>query len=90
MSDPQEFVSMQGQPRSGCVGWVVLYNDESHFVIPPGHTPAVGDRMEVVRGNGPREGDRMGVATIAAFEDGTPVLRIDFDRAANDAPMGEA
>jgi hypothetical protein len=35
---------------------------------------AVGDTVEVVRGNGPREGERMGTATVTGFEDGSPVL----------------
>jgi hypothetical protein len=33
----------------------------------------VGDLFEVVRGHGPREGDRMGTATVTGFEDGSPV-----------------
>ena len=40
---------------------------------------AVGDTLDVIRGNGPREGDRMGTATVTAFEDGEPVLAVRFD-----------
>jgi len=39
----------------------------------------VGDVVEVVRGNGPREGDRMGAAVVTAIEDGAPVLDVHFD-----------
>jgi len=38
----------------------------------------VGDAVEVIRGNGPREGDRMGTATVTAFENGNPVLVVYF------------
>jgi hypothetical protein len=51
-----------------------MYNRESHFVVPPSHVLAVDDRFEVIRGNGPREGDVLGVATITGFEDGAPAL----------------
>jgi hypothetical protein len=40
---------------------------------------AIGDTIDVVRGNGPREGDRMGTATVTGFEDGSPVLVVRFD-----------
>jgi hypothetical protein len=39
---------------------------------------SVGDTVEVIRGNGPREGDHMGVATVTGFEDGSPVLAVGF------------
>jgi hypothetical protein len=39
----------------------------------------VGDTVEVIRGNGPREGDRMGTATVTDFEHGSPVLDVRFD-----------
>jgi hypothetical protein len=38
----------------------------------------VGDTVEVIRGNGPREGDRMGTATVIGFEHGSPVLSVRF------------
>lgn len=41
---------------------------------------AVGDTVEVIRGNGPREGDRMGSATVTRIDaDGSPVLDVRFD-----------
>jgi hypothetical protein len=36
--------------------------------------PIVGNTFEVIRGNGPREGDHMGTATVKAIENGAPVL----------------
>lgn len=39
----------------------------------------VGDTLDVVRGNGPREGERMGTAEIVDFDDdGNPVIEIQF------------
>lgn len=58
-------------------GRLVAYDDEMH--LQPHRPLAVGDTLEVVRGNGPREGDRMGTATVAAFEDGAPVLDVRFE-----------
>jgi hypothetical protein len=41
---------------------------------------AVGDTVEVIRGNGSREGDRMGSAIVAGFDDdGSPILDVDLD-----------
>ena len=38
---------------------------------------AVGETVEVIRGNGPRTGDRMGTATvIELLEDGRPLLEL--------------
>lgn len=76
---------MPDQPRPGCVGWLVMYNRESHMVVPPAHVLAVGDIYEVVRGNGPREGDSIGVATVTAIEDdGSPVLFLQPDNPGRD------
>jgi hypothetical protein len=55
---------------------VYMHDDETHLDV---HEPlAVGDVIQVFRGNGPREGDRMGTATVTAIEDGVPVLNIRF------------
>lgn len=61
-------------------GRLIAYDDELHLE-PHGDTLAVGDTLEMVRGNGPREGERMGTATITAFEDGAPVLLVKPDEA---------
>jgi hypothetical protein len=47
-----------------------LYHDDMFIV---------GDTVEVIRGNGPREGVRMGTATVTGFEGGSPVLSVEFD-----------
>jgi hypothetical protein len=39
----------------------------------------VGDTFEVIRGNGPREGDHMGTATVTAIENGEPALEVQLD-----------
>ena len=56
-------------PRAGCVGFVVMYDEVTDVVLPDGHTLAVGDRLEAVRGNGIREGQTMGTVTVSGFED---------------------
>jgi hypothetical protein len=58
--------------RSGSV-------DREMHLEPDAGSVAVGDTFEVVRGNGPREGDHMGTATVTGFEDGSPVLDVRFD-----------
>ena len=55
-------------------GRLIAYDDELHLEVPRRHTLAVGDRLEMIRGNGPREGEPMGTATVTAFEDGLPVF----------------
>lgn len=55
-------------------GRLVIYDDESH--LDADGTPAIGDTFEVIRGNGPREGERMGTATVTAIENGEPVLDV--------------
>lgn len=57
-------------------GRLVVHNREMHLDV---YDPlAVGDTFEVVRGNGPREGDYMGTATVTGIEDGSPVLDVRF------------
>jgi hypothetical protein len=58
-------------------GRLIAYDREMHLEVDA--TPAVGDTFEVIRGNGPREGERMGTATVTSFEDGAPVLNVRFD-----------
>ena len=65
-------------------GRLIVHDREMHLDV-PSRTLAVGDTVEVVRGNGPREGDRMGSATVTGFEDGSPVLSVHFD---GEAPAG--
>jgi hypothetical protein len=57
---------------------LIVHDREMHLDVPYG-VLAVGDTVEVVRGNGPREGDRMGTATVTGFENGSPVLAVHFD-----------
>ena len=56
---------------------LIVHDREAHLVC---YAPLeIGDTIDVVRGNGPREGDRMGTATVIEFdEDGTPVLKVHF------------
>lgn len=40
----------------------------------------LGDKLEVIRGNGPREGGHMGIAIVTGFEkNGSPELDVVFD-----------
>jgi hypothetical protein len=58
-------------------GRVTIYDRRIH--LDTSGVVEVGDRFDVVRGNGPREGDEMGVAIVVAIEDdGTPVLDLQF------------
>ena len=60
-------------------GRLVVFDHEMHLEVKDDALLMVGDTVEVFRGNGPREGDRMGTATVTAFEDGSPVLSVHFD-----------
>ena len=65
---------------TGYVGRLILYDREAHLA-PDADTLRVGDTLEVVRGNGPREGEHMGTATVTGFaEDGSLVLDVRSDR----------
>ena len=56
---------------------LVIHDREMHLDV---YEPlAVGDTLEVIRGNGPREGDHMGTATVTSFEYGEPVLIVRFN-----------
>ena len=62
---------MSAQPRPR----LIFHDRETHLEAPA--PLAVGDTVEVIRGNGSREGDRIGTATVTGFdEDGTPVLDV--------------
>lgn len=65
---------------SAYAGKLVMHDRETHLDV---YGPlAIGDIFEVIRGNGPREGDRMGIATVTGFEDnGSPTLDVDIDGA---------
>jgi len=39
----------------------------------------IGASIPVIRGNGPRAGDRMGTATVTGFENGSPILDVRLD-----------
>lgn len=56
-----------------------LYVSDLEMQLEPTRDLVVGDIVEVIRGNGPREGDRMGTATITGFKDGIPALDVRFD-----------
>jgi hypothetical protein len=58
-------------------GRLHVSNRMSH--LEPTRPLEMGDTVEVVRGNGPREGDVMGIATVTGFfEDGRPRLHVDL------------
>lgn len=65
-------------PRSE--GRLLVYNREAHLEV-CGEL-AVGDSFEAIRGNGVREGERMGTVTVVALEDDGPVLEVHLDDAA--------
>jgi hypothetical protein len=69
-------------------GRLIVHDREIHLDVDA--PPAVGDSFEVIRGNGPREGDRMGTATVTAIENGEPVLEVRFDGQAGDQPAGRS
>jgi hypothetical protein len=54
----------------------VIYKDEIH--LDTDGEFAVGDRFEVFRGDGPREGDFMGYATVTRIDDEGPELKFDL------------
>jgi hypothetical protein len=58
-------------------GQLILYDREIH--LDTEGEVAVGDTFEVVRGNGPREGDHIGSATVTGFDEiGAPTLSVRF------------
>ena len=61
--------------RSAAQGRLIVYDREMHFEV--FGALAVGDTFEAIRGNGPREGDRVGTATVTGFwDDGSPALEV--------------
>jgi hypothetical protein len=59
---------------------LIIYNRECHFDVKSGQVLTLGDKFEAVRGNGPREGDHMGTATVVGFDDeGGPELEVHID-----------
>lgn len=60
---------------------VIMHDRETHVVVGADTTLAVGDTLPVIRGNGPREGEQMGTATVTDFrDDGSPVLEVVVGR----------
>ena len=60
-------------------GRLYLHDREMHLDADVDYE--LGDVIEVVRGNGPREGDYMGTATVTGFDDdGRPTLDITLGR----------
>jgi hypothetical protein len=57
---------------------IVIYDKEIHLDVY--EAVEVGDTIPVFRGNGPREGERMGTATVTGFEGSSPMLEIKFMR----------
>lgn len=55
-----------------------MFDREQH-VVPYAEFLHVGDRLELVRGNGLDEGKHMGVATVLSFEDHVPVFDIRWE-----------
>lgn len=54
-------------------GRVLFHNREIHLDV--SGRIEIGDSYPVIRGNGPREGDQMGTATVSAINpDGSPQL----------------
>ena len=59
-------------------GRLTIHDRETYLESYPGRTLAIGATVDVIRGNGPREGDRMGTATITGYDDGGPILDVHF------------
>lgn len=57
-------------------GRVTIYDRQT--VLDLEGPPALGDRYVVVRGNGPREGERMGVAIVVGFDDDGPLVDVQL------------
>ncbi len=60
-------------------GRLILHDREGHLYVDADTPLKVGDTVEVIRGNGPRECAHMGTATVAGFEEnGSPILDVHF------------
>lgn len=65
---------------NGYAGRLIVHDRVMHLEPALGVELAAGDTVEVIRGNGPREGDYMGSAIVTGFDDdGRPMLVVDFD-----------
>ena len=65
---------------------LIVHDREMHLDVADDDQLAIGDTIEAVRGNGPREGERMGTATVTGFaENGAPLLDVHFEWGSNDA-----
>lgn len=59
---------------------LIVYSNESHLEGDPTTALAVGDKFDAIRGNGPREGRRMGSATVTGFDaDGNPTIELHIE-----------
>jgi hypothetical protein len=58
-------------------GRLIVHDREIH--LEPSRDLFVGDTLEVIRGNGPREGAYMGIATVTELDDTGPILSVDLD-----------
>jgi hypothetical protein len=60
---------------------LIVYDREPkpHLKVVVGYAFGLGEEIPVIRGDGPRESERMGTATVIGFEaDGTPSLDIQI------------
>lgn len=82
LSEQASLARVRPGPAMTAAGRLIVYDrEELDLEHLHGRAWAVGDTVEVVRGNGPREGDRMGYVTVVEFEDDEDdhvVLRLDF------------
>jgi hypothetical protein len=66
---------------------LLVFDRETHL---EGGSYQLGDTVEVVRGNGPREGERMGTGTVIdLLDDGVPVLDIVLGSDERDESAGQ-
>jgi hypothetical protein len=64
---------------SPALGRLIVHDPATHLE-PDVDAMAVGDVFDVIRGNGPREGECLGTATVTGFEaDGSPVFDVRLD-----------
>jgi hypothetical protein len=65
----------------------VVYNNETHLEVAPDRELTVGDVLPAYRGNGPREGERVGWAVVRGVNPGSaPELDLHLGSA---RPSGE-
>jgi hypothetical protein len=56
----------------------MVYNNESHLEYEADVPLNVGDTFPAIRGNGPREGERVGTVTVTAVTEDGPTLSVHF------------